>query len=1239
MPTRPFLPDLDRWLQAELEVEQVLGRPGDWVVSTRKAPLSPDEIRGALRRKKSIWLEEWKQDARLDLRSEEFHSELTLVRCHFPKSVNASGARFHRPVTLIGCVFEDSLTLAGAHFEAGVTFHECYFGIENDRADDAAQMKLDLESEDARQMKFAIEPRSHPGAPAPAPADRRELARFIEAPDRRRSAWWPGLRVEGILRLDRCTFAGSLNLAESRIKGPLLMRGIMVGMHRRADGSRRGRLHLRQLRVEGDVDLSPHVPSRDFTRPRRSFVFGSVVLAAVEIEGRIDCRGAWIEGRLHMMLAHVRDRLAAGAWAHPHDQAHVHVIPAEFGERYHVAVQIADTIIEHGVEMDGAVLRGQMNAKNARIGGDFYLRHPRRDDGEVHSPDATLREFRTCILVDPASIKDAVRMPGADIAGSLELDGAVVRGVLNFQHLKVGGDLLLRDVRQEGRGAEMLRLRTTRIGRSLDLRGADIAGEVNAHGVHVEGDCHFGAWRALDDPARWNLGIYRGTLNLTGIHVGGDLRFCGGLFLAPVLAEGASVGHRCDFTGGIFCRAFDLDDAVVCGELLAGHRKDARRIEEDRALPGSEWTPSGTWFAEELTLRRTEIHGDFRFEGLVLGELPPMPLPLDPRDPRLLVLAACREICERRQADPVDRTRLNLRLATIAGAWTTPRDPEQNNLRPPVGRGFRSPAPAQRDDLRTVFGQPPHFEKHLRVCGSIHAEHAEIKGRLQLAWAKIDADLKLENARVGGDLILHRSVVGGKLDLSSATISGDMFPRVRESGRTRPEKGGDVRIGGVLDLRYAHLQNVRLRLDAASTGRSPERVDLVQAEVARLEVTGRLPVHVAPFIEMSGLRFRQLDLAGFNGGKARHLTWCQRRRRQLYLARKDLKNSVFFLRQMVVMDAGLYARVEAWHRERNEFDEADNVYIERRLQELEHGLLAACVCLFAAALLWFAAKLVDPKRRRRLWKHQLGLLYVASPHGRAAFQHPKRRRHGLLQLHRWCRQRRAQFADLLAALERTRLRTARLRRYFSHRLFRTSRVRLRRVLEPASFAAANLLHRLRVGRRWHRRIHTAGQWARECWRRFWVAPVNLFAFARMALVADGVRPVRLLCVCLLAFLFSWLCIFSQADSVEHPATFVAPMTSKGQFEWLDRMGKPKRKDWGIGSGFWVALNLHIPLVQFIARNDWEPASSPGHFTFLGHRHRLWRGMQYDTYAGIMQVLSWLSVPLVISAATGLLKKR
>ncbi|MBV9671680.1 MAG: pentapeptide repeat-containing protein [Verrucomicrobia bacterium] len=166
-------------------------------------------------------------------------------------------------------------------------------------------------------------------------------------------------------------------------------------------------------------------------------------------------------------------------------------------------------------------------------------------------------------------------------------------------------------------------------------------------------------------------------------------------------------------------------------------------------------------------------------------------------------------------------------------------------------------------------------------------------------------------------------------------------------------------------------------------------------------------------------------------------------------------------------------------------------------------------------------------------------------------------------------------------------------------------------------------------------LRNPGKWLSETSR--WLGRSVLYHT-----VADGVRVMRLFWLWVLALVCS-IFLFSHSNSVQHPSAFapkseyLEDLISKhvnpsewaegSRVVWTEEMGKPR--NWRWTDGFWVALRVHVPLVEIFAGTDWVPSERQIHGTAL----------RYETYASYMRIFSVIALPLMLTAATGVLKKK
>lgn len=95
------------------------------------------------------------------------------------------------------------------------------------------------------------------------------------------------------------------------------------------------------------------------------------------------------------------------------------------------------------------------------------------------------------------------------------------------------------------------------------------------------------------------------------------------------------------------------------------------------------------------------------------------------------------------------------------------------------------------------------------------------------------------------------------------------------------------------------------------------------------------------------------------------------------------------------------------------------------------------------------------------------------------------------------------------------------------------------------------------------------------------------------------------------------------------------MREKKDGQWPFKVD-PTQKDrgaeqWNIGDGFWMTLKVHVPLLHLWAKSKWEPASAAGWYYSPFGMRPMWYGMEYETYAVIAQIVSYLLIPMLLTA--------
>jgi hypothetical protein len=126
-------------------------------------------------------------------------------------------------------------------------------------------------------------------------------------------------------------------------------------------------------------------------------------------------------------------------------------------------------------------------------------------------------------------------------------------------------------------------------------------------------------------------------------------------------------------------------------------------------------------------------------------------------------------------------------------------------------------------------------------------------------------------------------------------------------------------------------------------------------------------------------------------------------------------------------------------------------------------------------------------------------------------------------------------------------------------------------------------------------------------------------------VGYGLRTYRLGLFWLLPVFVLTVVLFSSPRSVNHSVVVTATEAGNAQTV-IDPSRFPD--SWTPLDAFWVAVRINVPLVNLGVKTDWSPSSE-----------RIpWLGISYETYAGLVALTSWITVPLFLAAFSGVLKR-
>lgn len=378
------------------------------------------------------------------------------------------------------------------------------------------------------------------------------------------------LRVRSELTLESCTVTGPLALPDAHIKGPLRLAGTRLdttGGHA-LDGVRlvihgvldargllaEGEVQLSGARVEGNIDLRGarlRRPDGDALEASGVRIGGNLRCdQGFSAQGRVVLAGASVAGNAVFSGAALRGGAARGEPA-------VLVLPR--GSADPSAALVADRLAVNGnLLLDaGFTAEGSVRVINARIGGHLRLSgatlgssvEPGSPNGDPSGPvPVALAADGIEVQGDLEARRSLPRSENFDGAGPLHAHGQV-RLVGAWVH----GSASLSGARLRGPGFDVLFADRLRIGGSLFLRWARVAGSIRLHHSDIGStlDCT-GAW--LDEPRCRPDGSTKPSLDARATTIGKDMY----------------ASHGFTATGGIRLSLAEVSKSVSFDDALLG---------------------------------------------------------------------------------------------------------------------------------------------------------------------------------------------------------------------------------------------------------------------------------------------------------------------------------------------------------------------------------------------------------------------------------------------------------------------------------------------------------------------------------------------------------------------------------------------------------------------------------------------------------------------------------------------
>ena len=312
-----------------------------------------------------------------------------------------------------------------------------------------------------------------------------------------------GAKVAGELSMAGASLSGALGLENSKIGSSLLLRafhgkksgkaetlpfistrlvsliGAEIAGNLDMQGARlEADINVQNAKIGGDVMMRVIDSKADGKAGVVNFTCGGrVMLLGTQINGSLDFGGAKAIGGINAHNIEVRgNALLRGSDSKGIDQTILFFAHKEVG--------LHGAKIKGNLEMDGANLVGGFNGHNIEVGGNVLMR---AKEGKVSGKYDLF----------PFVASGRVGLHSAQVAGSIEMDGANFKADLNLQNAQVGASVLMRAKLGKIGGQNNLlgfiserkvSLLGAKIVGNLEMNGASFVGGFNATNIDVSGN-------------------------------------------------------------------------------------------------------------------------------------------------------------------------------------------------------------------------------------------------------------------------------------------------------------------------------------------------------------------------------------------------------------------------------------------------------------------------------------------------------------------------------------------------------------------------------------------------------------------------------------------------------------------------------------------------------------------------------------------------------------------------------
>lgn len=324
------------------------------------------------------------------------------------------------------------------------------------------------------------------------------------------------------------TLFSGVDLSNATIDGSIQMDG--AWFRTRRDGN-----HL-SINAHG-IRASDILARFDSARPMMSIVDGDADFGGAKTDGNIEITGGKISGLLNIGDSQIGGSLLLGC-ATPRDAANPCATKSSFNQ-----LDLHNAVVKGRVELDEAILDGQLTAQNIQIGaGGLSMGYGARFHNSVDLSAAKIDGSLNMAGADtaPEATRDTVfqkvDLSNAVVLGDVQMGGLIAYGVVTAHGLKARDLFALS--RDHGPTIFMdgFDIGAANIPGDVVLSGSIVIGLFDASSSQIGGKLLMGSAQSVGADGR-EFRSYFNSVNLQGANVAGSVSMAGASFLGDTIAD------------------------------------------------------------------------------------------------------------------------------------------------------------------------------------------------------------------------------------------------------------------------------------------------------------------------------------------------------------------------------------------------------------------------------------------------------------------------------------------------------------------------------------------------------------------------------------------------------------------------------------------------------------------------------------------------------------------------------